>query len=88
MFQQFVVDQYCKMETAWLYWVKKNQIRQLDAQLYHGMIGSLRQNKIANSGAATILPASVTGSPRYLHKKCLDTLVLVGKLESHICLLQ
>lgn len=61
-FQQFVVDEWGKVESQRLLWTRNNQ-KTLRADIYRGMEYSLANQDIANTGTATILPASVTGSP-------------------------
>jgi hypothetical protein len=78
LFQQWVVDQYCKMETQRLRWIRQHQ-KTIRAELYQGLQDALRHNNLENLGSAVILPASVTGSPRFMHQKCQDALALCGR---------
>lgn len=78
LYQQWLVDQYCKMETARMRWVKNNQ-KTLRADLYRGVEDALQSGDLSNTGRHLILPSSITASPRYYHKKCQDALTVCSK---------
>jgi len=66
------------METQLLRWIRKHQ-KTICAELYQGVQDALHNNTWENSGSAVILPATVTGSPRFMHRKCQDALALCGR---------
>ncbi|XLU63888.1 hypothetical protein S245_023097 [Arachis hypogaea] len=63
LLQQYVVDNYVKMETGKLRWVRQRQ-KELRAELYQGLQDALHtgENNAENVGRRTILPSSFVGS--------------------------
>jgi Helitron helicase-like domain at N-terminus len=59
-------------------WVLFNQ-KTIRADQYRGLADAIDIGNIEYSGKVFILPASITGSPRYMHKRCLDALTLYAK---------
>jgi hypothetical protein len=78
LFQEWCVDQYCKVEAQRLLWVKLNQ-QQLRVDLYQGVADALQQDNLADIGRMVILPSSFTGGPRHMHQLYQDAMALVRK---------
>ena len=76
LFQQFIVDYYCKIESQRVRFHANNQNR-LRADLCRGVQDSIRNNDVENSGRTVILPATFTGGDRYMHSNYLDAMALV-----------
>jgi len=62
--QEWVVDQYSKVEGQRLRWVRLNQTT-LRADQYKGMVDAMQQDgaNSTNFGRMVVLPASFAGSP-------------------------
>jgi hypothetical protein len=81
LFQQFLVDVYCKIETERLGWIRREQ-KTLRADDYI----SLRDNLMAsdgdprNIGQRVVLPATYTGGPRWMHEKQSDAMAYVRRM--------
>ncbi|KAM5582463.1 hypothetical protein ABKV19_002737, partial [Rosa sericea] len=80
LLQQYVVDNYVKIETQKLRWIRSNQDT-LRRELYNGLQDSLNagENNAGNIGRRTILPSSFIGSPRDMHQRYQDAMALVQK---------
>ncbi|XP_061993530.1 uncharacterized protein LOC133711415 [Rosa rugosa] len=80
LLQQYVVDNYVKIETQKLRWICGNQDT-LRRELYNGLQDSLNvgENNAGNIGRRTILPSSFIGSPRDMHQRYQDAMALVQK---------
>ncbi|XP_062017408.1 uncharacterized protein LOC133733784 [Rosa rugosa] len=80
LLQQYVVDNYVKIETQKLRWIRSNQST-LRRELYDGLHDSLNagENNAGNIGRKTILPSSFIGSPRDMHQRYQDAMALVQK---------
>ena len=65
IFQEWTVDQYCKVETQRLRYLRLNQTH-IRADVYQGVIDSLQagETTAAMQGRLTILPSSFIGGPR------------------------
>ena len=61
LFEQWIVDQYCKIEMGWLCSNHRNQTK-LQRELYHGVQDAIQAGDLSNVGTPVILPATVTGS--------------------------
>ena len=77
--QQYIVDQYCKMESSRINFITNNQ-KKIRADEY----GSFRDQLLATDdinvndiGKRVILPASYVGGPRYMHQKQADAMAKV-----------
>jgi len=74
--QQYWVDQYCKIESNRINWIKKNQkkLRLATKQSVQNAVqsGHKKVGKI-------ILPSSYTGGPRYYYEQFLDAMAGVRK---------
>ena len=77
LFQEYVCDMYCKVEGARLKFLLNNQDK-LRVELYSGLQDAVTQSETGNEsevariGQMIVLPASFTGSPRYMYKHYLE----------------
>jgi hypothetical protein len=82
LFQQFLVDVFCKIETEQLGWIPHEQ-KTLQADDYD----SLRDNLMAADGdprnvsQRVVLPATYTGGPRWMHEKQSDAMAYVRRMK-------
>ena len=80
LFQQLLVDWYCKLETEHLQFIRREQ-KTLRADNY----GSLHDSLLAgdgdpnNVGQRIVLPATFTGGPCYMHERQSDAMAFVRK---------
>ena len=74
--QQFWVDQWAKVERLRLLWAKNNQ-KKLKAERYKGLIDAQSNDDLPNAGKVIILPASITGSPRWYVEQLMDAMAIV-----------
>ena len=91
--QEFLCDQYSKIEGNRLAYLKNHQ-DDLRVEEYRGLQDALAQAKadkegteIEKIGQLIVLPASFTGSPRYMYKHYLDALAIAqreGKFDLFI----
>jgi len=81
LFQQFLVDVYCKIETERLGWIRREQ-KTLRADDY----GTLRDSLVAsdgdprNVGQRVVLPSTYTGGPRWMHERQSDAMAYVRRM--------
>ena len=80
MFEQGIVDQYCKIEMGWLRYIRQNQTK-LRRELYRGVQDAIQAGDLSNVGTPVILPATVTGSKWYMHKRLQDALTLTSRFR-------
>ncbi|XP_059221537.1 uncharacterized protein LOC131996104 [Stomoxys calcitrans] len=74
---QYFVDQYAKIESERLAYIRNNQTK-LRAENYVHLQDALQANEHSNNiGQLVILPSSFTGGPRYLHEKSQDAMTYV-----------
>ena len=67
LYQQYIVDQYAKMEQERLNYLKLNQST-LRSEMYQGAVDAINTGDISNSiGRRIILPSSFTGGPRQMY---------------------
>ncbi len=68
LYQEWVVDQYSKVEGQQLGWVHLNQTT-LRAGQYKGMVNAMQQDgaNSTNFGRMVVLPATFAGSPRHMN---------------------
>ena len=80
LFQQFLVDACCKIETERHMLIHREQ-KQLRADSYHGLQDSLLLSDAdpQNAGQCVILPSTFTEGPRYMHKRQMDAMTYVRK---------
>jgi len=81
LFHQYVVDNYVKIETQRLEWIKHHQ-RDLRAELYSGLQDALlHDHNIAhNIGQRVILPSSFIGGPRDMRQRFQDAMAIVQQI--------
>ncbi|XP_028675555.1 uncharacterized protein LOC114665257 [Erpetoichthys calabaricus] len=81
LFQQYVVDAYCKIEANQIHFHRSNQA-QLRSDLYSGLmdhINNLAENKGVKPGTIYILPSTFQGSPRAHQQNFQDAMAIVRK---------
>ena len=82
LFQEWMVDQFCKVESRRLLWISQNQ-KILRSDLYQGLSDAIRAgdtNNLNNLGQRIILPSTHIGSPRYLKQLFQDAMGIVRAL--------
>lgn len=79
LFQQYVVDMGCKVETERLNYIMQNQDK-LKRDKYTNFVDAVDAGDTRNAGIRTILPATFVGGPRYMHQKMQDGMAIVQKL--------
>ena len=85
--QEYFCDQYSKIEGRRMHYYKTSAIQdKYRAFQYSGLIDTLAtqqtqpgQTEVTRIGQKIILPASHTGSPRYLYKHYLDALAIAAR---------
>ena len=50
-------------------------------ELYHGVEDDIQAGDLSNVGAPVSLPATVTGSKQYMHKRLQDALTLTSRFH-------
>ena len=78
LFQQYVVDQFLRIEQQNLMFIRNNQ-QQLRAECYQGIVDALGGNNSTNIGHQIIVPATTIGSTRYMQQRFQDSMALVRK---------
>ena len=80
LFQQFLVDAYCKIETERLQFLRREQ-KALRADCYQDLRDAMvdGDGDPRNVGCRVILPSSFTGGPRYMHERQQDAMTYVRK---------
>jgi hypothetical protein len=80
LYQEWVVDQYSKVEGQRLQWVRLNQTT-LRADQYKGMVDAMQQDGANNTnfGRMVVLPTSFAGSPRQMNQLYQDSMAFVRK---------
>ena len=77
LLNQYLVDQYAKIESERLAYIRNNQTK-LRAENYVHLQDALQSNEHCNDiGQIVILPSSFTGGPRYLFEKSQDAMTYV-----------
>ena len=76
LYQQYIVDQYCKIELARLRYLRFNQ-KKLRSDLYSGVSDSVGRGDVHQSGCTIILPASFTGGERFMRQYYQNAMALV-----------
>ena len=74
--QQYLADNYAKVERGRLNWVYLNQ-KTIKVEKYQGLIDAKDNGDIEAAGKTTILPATVTGSPRWYVERYQDAMCIV-----------
>jgi len=80
LYQEWVVDQYSKVEGQRLRWVCFNQTT-LRADQYKGMVDAMQQDEANNTnfGRMVVLLPTFVGSPRHMNQLYQDSMALVRK---------
>ncbi|XP_065654837.1 uncharacterized protein LOC136081451 [Hydra vulgaris] len=79
LFHQFIVDMYAKIESERLRCIQNHQ-QELRAENYIHLRDAIASETNPNElGKRVILPATVTGSPRYMHEYTQDAMTYVRK---------
>ena len=80
LFQQFLVDAYCKIETERLQFLRREQTA-LRADCYQDLRDAILDSDgdPRNVGRRVILPSTFTGGPRYMHERQQDAMTYVRK---------
>ncbi|KAF5187278.1 hypothetical protein FRX31_023135 [Thalictrum thalictroides] len=83
LLQQYVVDQYVKISTQNLRFIRDHQST-VRAELYQGLQDSFHagETNTGNIGRKKILPASYIGSPRDMQRRYYDAMALVCRFVS------
>ncbi|KAK8918884.1 hypothetical protein KSP39_PZI021564 [Platanthera zijinensis] len=78
LLQQYVVDNYIKIETQKLRWITNNQ-KTIRSELYCGLQDCLNagEHSAANIGQCVILSSSFIGSPRDMYQRYQDAMAVV-----------
>lgn len=78
LFQQYIVDQYAKIENQRLKFIRNNQSK-LRIESYKGLMDMLYSGdtNLSNIGRRTILPSSFVGSPRHMQQLYQDAMSIV-----------
>ena len=79
LFQQYVVDQYLRVEHENLLFIRQHQA-ELRAECYQGIVDAMHEDNGVRIGRRIVLPATFIGSPRYMQKLFHDSMVLVRVL--------
>ncbi|XP_067131955.1 uncharacterized protein [Centruroides vittatus] len=78
LFSQYLVDEYAKIETERLNYIKNNQAKLRADNYIHLKDAIGRQDTEANQlGQMVVLPSSFTSGPRYMHEKTQDAMTYV-----------
>lgn len=78
LYQQYVVDNYLKIEHQKLKWAQHNQAK-LRCELYKGLVDSMNRGDtdLNKTGKKVILPSSFVGGPRYMINLFQDAMAIV-----------
>jgi hypothetical protein len=76
--QQYITDQYAKIERARLTWINQNQ-KTIKAEKYRGLLDAFDNGDIAAAGKRIILPPSITYSPRWYTERYQDAMAITRK---------
>ena len=77
LFQQWIVDQFTKIEMSRLKWICSNQ-KIIRADKYRNVVNSLNAGTIEETGRAqVILPATFTHGERFMKESYRDAMALV-----------
>jgi hypothetical protein len=82
LFQEWLVDQYSKMQGQRLGWMRRNQST-LRADVYRGLADMVANGDgdrpAASTGTRVILPSSFIGGPRHMAQLLQDAMAIVRK---------
>ncbi|GAU43626.1 hypothetical protein TSUD_185190 [Trifolium subterraneum] len=79
LLQQYVVDNYMKIESGVLRWIRQHQLKDIRAEVYQGLQDALHvgETKAENVGKRTILPSTFIGSRRDMTQRYEDGMAIV-----------
>lgn len=80
VYQEWMIDQYCKAETQRMRWFRTHQ-EELRAEVYHGLADAVNSadHSAARVGWRIILPGSFTAGPRFMVQRYQDAMAIVRK---------
>ncbi|XP_046659143.1 uncharacterized protein LOC124353255 [Homalodisca vitripennis] len=81
LFQQYIVDAWCKVEANQLWFIRQNQ-RSLRVENYRGLRRYLEERARAlgaRVGKLVVLPAMTVGSPRYMQARYREAMAIVAR---------
>lgn len=81
LFQQWIVDTWCRIEGLNLRYVKDHQ-KKMHIDSYKNLLEFIRRranDRNERVGKIFVLPSTVVGSPRYMQQKYLDAMCIVKK---------
>ena len=82
---QYVVDQWAKVESQKLLWMRMNQ-KSIRADVYQGVEDAVAADiGSANIGTKIILPSSFQGGPRYMQQLFQDSMAIVRTFGKPTC---
>jgi len=78
LYQEWVVDQYSKVESQRLFYIRNNQ-GPLRAAIYGGVVDAIANNdaNIDNLGRLIVLPSSFIGGHRHMAQLYQDSMAIV-----------
>ncbi len=77
LYQQYIVDQYAKIEQNRLNYLRQNQ-SELRTEFYQGAIDAMHAgDNTDNIGRRIILPSTFSGGPRYMYQLYQDAMAIV-----------
>ena len=76
--QQYLVDQFCKIELNRLNYIQTNQ-RKLRAEVYNGFVDATKADdqEVKKIGKKVILPSTFVSGDRYMHQNYQDAISLI-----------
>ena len=78
--QQYLVDQFCKIELNRLNYIQTNQ-RKLRAEVYNGFVDATKADDqdVKKIGKKVILPSTFVSGDRYMHQNYQDAISLIQR---------
>ncbi|CAH0562859.1 unnamed protein product [Brassicogethes aeneus] len=82
LFQQYLVDAWCRAEANILWWYRNNQqqLRVAGKQAIDRMLQARAANENLRVGNVIMLPSNFIGGPRFQSRKYLDAMTVVSRL--------
>ncbi len=78
LYQQYIIDQYAKIEQNRLNYLRQNQST-LRTELYQGAVDAVHTEDNANNiGQRVILPSSFAGRPRQMYQLYQDAIAIIS----------
>ncbi|GBB96670.1 hypothetical protein RclHR1_28030002 [Rhizophagus clarus] len=78
LYQQYIVDQYAKIEQNWLNYLKHNQVSLHTADLYNGIINAMHAGESNNISHRIILPSSFASGLRQMYQLYQDAMAIMS----------